>query len=280
MTPIVTVPAASILFITVSLLLSIGVPIALLIILSIRWRGAAGSFFAGTLGFFIPQALIRIPILQALGSNEVYLAFAKNYTVLYALLLAFTAGLFETTGRLFIFKLLLRDRYSYAAGFAAGAGHGGIEAIYLVGLTYINNLVLSLMINSGSSAGLSALLPQKSLSAAVDSLAKTPSTMFLLGGVERVFTIVFHIAMSVLLLSFIVKGRTLAGFAVVTGLHTCLDFAAVLIQTSGAGILLTEGIVLLAAAASAWYLLHARGHFPGSVGIPGDAAEKAVDEGF
>lgn len=275
------VPAASVLFMAVSLVLSFGVPVALLVRLPKGRKGAAGAFFAGMLGFFVPQALIRIPILQALGKNEAWLAFARSETVWYCLLLALTAGLFETAGRLLVFVLLLKDRYSYTAGFAAGAGHGSFEAVYLVGLTYINNLVLSLMINSGSAGSLSGALSPDALGAAVSALADTPSYMFLLGGVERVFTIAFHIALSVLLLGFIMRGRTAEGFVTAAALHTCVDFGTAMLHTAGADVLITEGAVALAAAGSVWYLVRARKTtFRGQVDIPPDPAEKAAEEGF
>ncbi len=275
-----SVPSASIFCMVVSLLLCFGVPAALFFIVRKGRKGASGAFFAGMLGFFVPQMLIRIPILEQLGVNPAFQAFAAQNTVLYAFLLAVTAGLFETTGRLLVFRLLLKDRYSYVAGFAAGAGHGGAEAMLLVGLTYINNLYLSLAINSGSLKALSGMLPAESLEKAAHSLVGTPPYTFLLGGVERVFTIALHIALSVLLIYFMMKGRTFLGFVLVTFVHTGVDFTAVLLQARGVPMLLIEGVVFLVAVASVWYLIKARHAFGERVNIPEDAAEKAVREGY
>jgi uncharacterized membrane protein YhfC len=77
-----------------------------------------------------------------------------------------------------------------------------------------------MLINIGAIGALSGLLPADRLESAVRTqLVGTPSYMFLLGGVERVFTIALHIALSVLLMSFVMKGRSLAGFVTVSALH-------------------------------------------------------------
>lgn len=280
MTAPVFVPSASIAMMCVSLLLCFGVPVALFFILRKGRRGVSGAFFAGMLGFYIPQAVIRIPALQALGLNPAFQAFARDNAVLYAFLLAVTAGLFETTGRLLVFKLLLKDRYSYMAGLAAGAGHGSIEAILLVGLANISNLYLSFNINSGSSAALSGALPADTLKEAVDALTGTPPYAFALGGVERVFTIALHIALSVMLMSFVLRGRSFLGFVLVALVHTGVDFTAVLLGVLGVPVLWIEAVVFVIAAASVWYLVKARRTFGGQVNIPEDAAEKAVREGY
>ena len=62
---------------------------------------------------------------------------------------SFTAGLFEETGRLVVMLLLLKAFHRLADGLAFGLGHGGLEAMLLVGLTYVSNLVLAVLMNTG-----------------------------------------------------------------------------------------------------------------------------------
>ena len=60
------------------------------------------------------------------------------------------AAIFEETGRLIAFGFILRknkDKNINACMY--GAGHGGIEAASVLGLTMIGSLALSVSINSG-----------------------------------------------------------------------------------------------------------------------------------
>jgi uncharacterized membrane protein YhfC len=252
---------------TITLLMSIliilvcfGFPAILWIITARRHKGVAIAVLAGTLGFFVPQMLIRIPLLSVFATA---ISLLQKTPVLYALFLAGTAGLFETTGRLLVFKLLLRKRLHWRTGFATGIGHGGIEAILLVGLSYVNIIIYGVMQNAGmlekvlSSAGASEQLAQ------IQSLlqALTPSVIAA-AGFERTCTIVFHISISVLLLQFILKKQAIRGFVFCTLLHAALDFSAVYASFNGWGIWQVEGIAAGFAAISVVYLIKSKRFFP------------------
>jgi len=258
------VSSAAILSMVATLVLSVGVPIAVLIVLSIKRKGAAGAFFAGMLGYFVPQMIIRTPILQALSRTDGYAAFVNQYTVPVLVVLALTAGLFETTGRLLVFTLVLKNRRGYFDGLAAGAGHGAIESIGLVGVTYFNNLTLSILINSGDLSALYSALPQETADDIVAVMTGTAPAMFLASGVERVLTMAFHTAMSVLLLLFIVKGATALGFLLVTGIHAALDFVVPMLSLSGVNIWITEGALAVVALVCIYLLIKLKDRIPDS----------------
>ena len=269
----------SIIYMVISLILSILLPIIVLLLLMKGRKGVFGIWIAGALGFVIPQMVIRIPILQYLNQQPAFLIFGEDYPVILAFLLALTAALFETTGRLLVLKIGLSRRLSYMTGLAAGAGHGGSEAIALIGLSYINNLVISILINTDR---LSLILPNDPALAenVRRQLVTTVPYLFLIGGIERIFTMIFHIAMSVLLTLLIMKRQVLIGFIVVALIHFTLDFSIGLIQAKKESILLTEGLVFVFALISFILIIRLRPRFGQDQMIPIDAGEQAVKEGY
>jgi uncharacterized membrane protein YhfC len=272
------VPPLTLLMICLTLAMSLLLPAAFLLVLCKGRKGVFGVWLAGALGFFIPQMVIRIPILQWLGTQAAFKTFAGSNPYVYALALALSAAVFETAGRYLVLKFALRGRLSYMTGLAAGAGHGGIEAIALIGLTYINNLVISLMINAGQ---LSTLIPDPDMAAQISqALTGTEPLIFLMAGFERIFTMVFHVALSLLLAWFLTRGKAIAGVLLVLGLHAAVDFIVVVLQIRGLSIWLIEGAVMLCALASLLLIVKLRPLFGASQTIPADPAEQAVQEGY
>ncbi len=268
----------AILFMLITLVASILVPIVFLLILLRGRKGVFSAWIAGALGFFVPQMIIRIPILQFLGTQPWFQAFARDQALVSAFGLALTAGLFETAGRFVDLRFGLGKRLSYMTGLAAGAGHGGVESIVLIGLTYVNNLVISLAINSGT---LSAMIPDQ---ATADSLIKTmlavPQDAFLAAGLERLLTMALHAALSVLLCYFVVRQRPVSGFFVVLAIHAAVDFLAAMLQTAGVAIWPTEGVLAIIAVLSILLVLWLKPKFKDLQDIPPDPGEQAVREGY
>jgi len=254
------ISSLSIVFMAVSALICFTVPFVLAVVFKKKGLGTWKAFWFGALGFLVLQMFIRIPLLQVIGIQT---WFISMNLVLLALFLSTTAGLFETIGRYLVFKLLLRKNRSYGDGLMAGLGHGGIEAIVIVGFTFINNIVLSLLANMGQAElmlGKSASDPaaQAGLAQAVDALAQTIPPMFLLGGIERIFTIVIHIALSLFVLEGIKrkKGFLYCLFAFL--FHSILDFTAAILALNEINTILIEFVVLGFALLSLWYILLAK----------------------
>lgn len=275
--PMVSNPALISMIFT--LVVSLVLPIVILLALMKGRKGVFSVWVAGALGFVVPQLIIRIPILQYLGQTAGFQAFALTRPILYAFLLALTAGIFETVGRLVVLKYTLAGRLSFRTGLAAGAGHGGIEAMVLIGLTYVNNLVVSFMINTGK---LSQLIPDNP--AMADSIRKllveTPPATYLMAGLERMLTMVFHTALSVLLAWFIYRKHGVLGFILVTTLHFAVDFTAVILSQNGISMWVIEGALLVIAGASLFMIRWLKPRFQQEQEIPVDPGEQAVNEGF
>ena len=93
-------------------------------------------------------------------SNNINLALVQP--IIYSLYGGLMAGIFEETGRYFSFKWFLKKENRIQDGVSYGIGHGGIEAMLIVGTTYLNNLIFSILINQGwiEKLGLSAELEE------------------------------------------------------------------------------------------------------------------------
>ncbi len=141
--------------------------------------------------------------------------------VLYVLYGALAAGIFEETARLFGFSVLLRkDRYRECS-IAYGIGHGGIEAIVTLGVTYLTYLLLQLF-----PANLDAATAEV-LSGAYEQIT-VPVILFAM--LERLSAIMAHIGLSVLVFAAARKRGRFFLFPVAILLHAVLDVPAALYQ--------------------------------------------------
>ncbi|MEA5117774.1 MAG: YhfC family glutamic-type intramembrane protease [Propionicimonas sp.] len=174
---------------------------------------------------------------------------------------SYTAGLFEETGRLVVMLLLLKAFHRWIDGVTFGFGHGGIEAITLVGLTMVNNLVLAVLINAGQWPTIAAALPQETADQLFTALTTTPPATFLLAGVERLSAISLHVACSVIVLAGIVHRRKALAWLVAVVLHGSVNLLAVLGLAAGWPALLVEA-ALAAVAVALWFgIARVRGWF-------------------
>lgn len=246
------VPALSFVFMAVSLLISIGLPVALTIWVMKKYRPGFWAVASGMIVFLVLQVFIRIPLMQAFAASEAGNVFIENNMLLYVVIAALTAGIFEEFGRYFAFKIMLKNRRGFGHGLAYGIGHGGIEAIVLIGLSYVSNIVVSIMINSGGTAALSGA-EAAMLQPGINAILATPSIDFLIGGVERIFAICLHIGFSILVL-YGVRKRNIAYTLLAVLLHGVVDFAVVNIATS-LGALWSELFMFVVAAVSIVYVV-------------------------
>ena len=178
------VGTASILAMIITILICFALPIGLVIYFYKKEHIALVAVAVGALVFLVTQIFTRIPLLNYLSSFDWYRQKAANFFLI-AIFLSLTAGLFEEVGRYFGFKLFLKKHLSWKNGIAYGIGHGGIEAIVLVGFTYINNLVYSFLINSGQFAEIIAPQIDPEMAAYIQAqLIDIPAYMFLVAGLD------------------------------------------------------------------------------------------------
>lgn len=219
----------SILFMSITLVITLVLPVVGLVVYALTNRGEKipSAWFLGAAGFVVFQMMVRTPILSAVSGLSGFQDFVSNHYVLYAIILGFTAGLFEVAGRVSV-AIVMSDRLTFKRGVAAGLGHGGIEAMLLVGVTYVNNMLYTSMINDGSYAAIieetaAAGMDTTGLYAVMEELINTPFYMFGLGGFERILSMVCHLAMSLVVCYFVSQKQVMKGVLISLAFHTLID---------------------------------------------------------
>lgn len=247
------VSTASMIAIIITLFITLIAPVIVWIIYGVKNKGKGvwKAFVLGAAGFVLLQMIIRMPILNIVSLVPGFGTFVAEYYVVYCLILAMTAALFEVVARFGVAKIL-QKKINYEQGVAAGLGHGGIEAILIVGMTYINNLLYAIMINSGTFAQTIEAVAatdttgtaEAQLLAIQASLVEAPSYLFYLAGYERVLTVIFHTAMSLLVCYLVYKKKAVLGVGIAFVAHFLVDFIAPLINglaTPYLGSVISEG---------------------------------------
>lgn len=224
------VPVPNIIACYVTLFLSFLLPLfdGVLFLSLRRKEKLTSAWLLGALGFFVPQMVVRTPLLQLLSPNLADLS--QAHPLVYGLGLAFTAALFELAGRLMV-ACLLKNKLTFHRSLAAGMGHGGIESILIVGIAYITNLYYISLIQSGEFESLLPLLSQvegaaEQMEVTRQTLITTPWWMFLLAGLERLLTMVCHAGLSLVVCYSLHRGQVLKGSLLCLAAHTVLDSAA------------------------------------------------------
>lgn len=220
----------TIITVCVTLCISLLLPVAALIVYGVKnkGRGVWSAWLLGAAGFAVMQVAIRLPILSVLSLIPAFVEFSAEHYVLYCFILALTAGLFEVAGRYVVAKLMSK-KLTCTRGIAAGMGHGGIEAMLIVGMTYVNNLIYIVMINSGQ---FDTIVQQTaamgvdtaSLVALKEALVGTNAAIFLLAGYERILTMTFHVALSLLVCYFVSRKKDVLGILICLVCHCAADF--------------------------------------------------------
>jgi len=255
----VSVPALSVAFMALAMVFAFAAPIALLIYYKRKGVDVL-PFFVGCAVFIvfalILEALVHTVVLKGPAGATI-----QSNTLLYALYGGLMAGLFEETGRFVAFKTVLKKRLGNDRNaLMYGAGHGGVEAILLLGFAYISNLVMSLLINAGMADKLTAGLTGDAL-AQVEStfttLTATAPWTYLLAVVERAVAVTTHICLSVLVWFAAKKPGKFRLFPLAILLHAALDGITVILAArlplwGVEGCLVVMAVLLVLVARSAW----------------------------
>ncbi len=188
------------------------------------WR----LFFIGA-GTFVLSQVFHIPfntlILNDLLAAWGFTASSKGiHLVMWAALLGLSAGTFEGVARYLALRFWAKVDRSWLNAMMVGIGHGGGEAIILGVLVGINTMVL--IAYRGSD--ISALVPQEQLDVTlvvIEQFWSYPWYGALLGGIERIWAIILHLAATVLVFHAIRRKNILWLFLGI-GLHALFDGAA------------------------------------------------------
>jgi uncharacterized membrane protein YhfC len=250
----------SIIFMAVSAVISIGLPVALFIFIYKKYRAKFMPMIIGAAAFVIFALVLEQSVhLAVLGKT----AIMQNIP-LYILYGVFMAGIFEETARFISFKFLKKNYRGIETGLSYGVGHGGIEAILLAGTAMISNIIFSVIINSGNVEMLTSKLEGDALvnmSYAINALVTTTPYVFVFSGIERMMSITVHIALSIVVFYSVYKEKIWL-FPLAIVLHAIVDLPSMLFQTGIIkSILLVEGIVLVCSVLLAIFALYLHKRF-------------------
>ena len=215
-----TISYGAIFGIILTLLVTLILPLIIYVIYGLcnRKKGVWTAWLLGAAGFFVFQVILRMPILSSVQAIPGFVNVITDYYVLYCLVLALTAALFEVVARVLVAKIL-QKKLNYQRGVAAGLGHGGIEAMIIVGMTYVNNLIYAIMIKTGALRELMGSVAAQEgfsdtfgmLGEIEQTMVSTPAYAFYLAGYERILTMIFHVAMSLIVCWFVYKKKAFVG---------------------------------------------------------------------
>src|SRR5690625_1947925 len=159
----------------------VGVGLPFIALLYAFYKKRYIPFGLGILAFVVSQVLLRIPLMEYLGQNSAaYSMFSVTQPVLFSIVVGLSAGVFEVLARFVAMMFLIKQR-DWQSGFLFGAGHGGIEAVLFVGISAISLLFSPSIIAS--------------------------SELYLVGGIERLFAMLLHIGLSIIVLQGVVQKR-------------------------------------------------------------------------
>ncbi len=257
----------SLVFMAVTLILTFFLPIVVALVFAVRNKSTIGIIALGAVGFYVPQMIIRIPIITMLGMIPEFVEFISQHSVAYSIVLGISAAVFELAGRLGVL-LVVRKRVSYIGGIAAGLGHGVIESVALVGITYIANIMTYVLVMANvASAEL------------IEPLLSVPAHYFLLAGVERIAVIVVQIALTLLVFYGYSVGKLWQYALLCLLAHSALDVFSALIQFTSLGVMGAEVFIVLFAIGAGVLIYKLKGKI--SFGnLPPTEGETAVSEGY
>lgn len=201
-----------------------------------RYRVGWGLFGAGAVTFVAAQ-IGHIPFnrfMEARYRPEFDPAVDVGVFVVVALLYGLSAGVFEEGARYLTFRFWRRDAQSWSQGLMVGAGHGGIESLIL-GLIVVVNAAVLYGINQGSFGSLVPEAAIEDVRASITVLLEAPLYEMMLGAVERAFTIVIHLSLSLMVLRAVGR-KSVLWFILAIGWHTLLNASALIVAQYGSTI--------------------------------------------
>jgi uncharacterized membrane protein YhfC len=245
-----TVSGLSIATMAISAIIVVAIVIAFAIIF--RKKGAdISTFFIGAATFFLFALILESMVHQIVLLRLPIGTTIQNNIWLYALYGGAMAGLFEEVGRFTAFKTVLKNKTDKPINaFMYGIGHGGCEAILIFSITMISNIVVAVLINSGTTDLILNTVPDEATRQAVveqfQSLIDTNSFAFCAGVVERANAIVYHIAASVLVWMAAREGGKTRYLYLAIIFHGILDFTVVIASKAfNLNVWLVEAIMLI-----------------------------------
>jgi uncharacterized membrane protein YhfC len=244
------VPILSIVFMAISALAGIAIPVILFVIFRKKYKADIKPFFIGC-GVFVLFAMILEQVLHIIVLSSDVGEIIKSNAWLFGIYGGLMAGIFEETGRFAAFKTVLKkNNEKDTNSLMYGAGHGGVEACIILLIAMISNIVVSLMINNQNIdillTGAVNDAQRQALIINFETLANTPSEHFLMALVERIAAVAIHLSLSVLVWFAAKKGgKSILLYPLAILLHTLANAVSVILANYVSNMWIVEGVLYL-----------------------------------
>lgn len=207
------------------------IPIAAVIVYKLKNRDARlPSALVGAVTF-----LVFALILESLLHN-IMLPFIQGNAVIYIIYGALAAGIFEETGRLVAYKVVMKNNLTTKNAIMMGLGHGGFECMMVLGFSMISLAASAIMVNNdGLETTISTLsggdaAAAETVRAQIEALTTYGFGNMVLGIYERLIAMTFHVCMSVLVFHAVSQPRQIKLYVLAVILHAALDVPAAMYQ--------------------------------------------------
>jgi len=169
---------------------------------------------------FIASQLVHLPLNWALGH---ILPSRPELLWITAAALGLSAGVCEELARYIAIRFVARRVRFTGPALMLGAGHGGVEALF-VGAMAVIAVVNLAVLHQHPDAILDGLTPEQQLAAvaSIEAIEATPVVLPLVAALERLMVLPFHLAATLIVTAAVVKKKPLWLLAAVL-FHAALD---------------------------------------------------------
>ena len=227
-----TVSTSSMLLILLLAVLGIALPLIAAIIWCKKKHEPFTTVLIGAATFLLFAIIIEKPLQACVISLDSPVSqFVNARPVLWGIIVGLFPGVFEETGRFVAYKTLLRKRTQRETGLSHGIGHGGFEAMFILGITYIEYFVFAIMINQGSFYELmiepikDTLTPDvaEQITAIVEQITTFSAGTLGLALIDRFIAVLFHIGASIMVFYAVKDKKKWWLYPLAIIIHTVID---------------------------------------------------------
>ena len=227
-----TVGTMQLVLMLITAVLGIALPLIAAIIWCRKKHEPFTTVLIGAATFMLFAIVIEKP-LQALviQLDSPVSQFVNARPLLWGIIVGLFPGVFEETGRFVAFKTLLRKRKQRETGLSHGIGHGGFEAMFILGITYIEYFIFGIMINQGTfiekmvEPVKDTLTPDvlKQITDVVTQITTFNAATMGLSLVDRLFAVMYHIGASIMVFYAVKNAKKWWLYPLSIVIHTVID---------------------------------------------------------
>ena len=202
-----------------SLVITVILMIAVPVICFVYWRRKYREqtkiswLLAGAAGFIVSARVLELGVhyFCIVGDNPVS-RFINGNTAVFVLYGIVMAGVFEECGRYIVLKYIMKKNRTRENAVLYGIGHGGIEIVAVLLPSVILSLVIAVLFSQGNAAdAMNALKITEETAAAalptVQAAAVFDYGMMAMNVIERVFAMLLHIGLTVIVFYSVVNSK-------------------------------------------------------------------------